>query len=99
MLDVWLLRACPEFAKEFAKLQNDVLPENSALRSITKDWAAGTQPQGSLPEQAQGSDVQLELGSGLSIASIPYNDLVNVDVKELSDDELDIMLKRFSEGK
>ena len=89
----------PEFAKEFAKLQNDVLPENSALRSITKDWAAGTQPQGSLPEQAQGSDVQLELGSGLSIASIPYNDLVNVDVKELSDDELDIMLKRFSEGK
>ena len=90
----------PEFAKEFAKLQNDVLPENSALRSITKDWAAGTQPQGSLPEQAQGSDVQLESGSGsgLSIASIPYNDLVNVDVKELSDDELDIMLKRFSEG-
>lgn len=91
----------PEFAKEFAKLQNEVLPENSALRSITKDWAAGTQPQGSLPEQAQGSDVQLESGSGsgLSIASIPYNDLVNVDAKELSDDELDIMLKRFSEGK
>tara|TARA_R100001463_G_scaffold42137_1_gene88519 strand:- start:1193 stop:2560 length:1368 start_codon:yes stop_codon:yes gene_type:complete len=89
----------PKFAKEFAKLQNDVLPENSALRNITKDWAAGTQPQGSLPEQAQGSDVQLESGSGLSIASIPYSDLVNVDVEKLSDDELDIMLKRFSEGK
>ena len=43
--------------------------------------------------------MQLESGSGLSIASIPYSDLVNVDVEKLSDDELDIMLKRFSEGK
>ena len=65
----------PEFAKEFARLQNDVLPENSALRSITKDWAAGTQPQGSLPEQAQGSDVQLESGSNDSATD--YSSLSN----------------------
>ena len=65
----------PKFAEEFAKLQNDVLPENSALRSITKDWAAGTQPQGSLPEQAQGSDVQLESGSNDSATD--YSSLSN----------------------
>lgn len=87
----------PEFAKQFAQLQSDVLPEDSALRKITKDWAASTQPQGSLPSQQQDTGVQLESGPGLSIESMPFSDLINVNIDNLSDEEIDIMTKRLRE--
>jgi len=87
-----------EFAKEFKQLQQDVLPKGSELLKINEDWAKATQTA-PLPEQQQDTGVQLESGPSSSIAAMPFSDLINVDISKLSGAELDVIMKRFSEGK
>lgn len=97
----------PEFAKQFAQLQSDVLPEDSALRKITKDWAASTQPQGSLPSQQQDTGVQLESGPGLNnnfaakvAAATSVSDLNNLSLQDnLTDQQRDLLMKKLEEFK
>lgn len=52
-----------------------------------------------LDEQQQDTGVQLESGPSSSIAAMPFSDLINVDISKLSGAELDVIMKRFSEGK
>ena len=97
----------PEFAKQFAQLQSDVLPEDSALRKITKDWAAGTQPQGSLPAQQQDTGVQLESGPGLNnnfaakvAAATSVSDLTNLSLQDnLTNQQRGLLIKKLEEFK
>ena len=97
----------PEFAKQFAQLQSDVLPEDSALRKITKDWAASTQPQGSLPSQQQDTGVQLESGPSLNnnfaaqvAAATSVSDLNNLSLQDnLTDQQRDLLMKKLEEFK
>ena len=88
-----------EFAKQFRQLQQDVLPKGSELLKINEDWAKATQTA-PLPEQATSQQSQSTTQTSTAdVATMPYSELVNVDTSKLSMDEIDIMLKRFEEGR
>ena len=97
----------PEFSKQFAQLQQDVLPEGSPLRKITKDWAASTQPQGSLPAKQQDTGVQLESGPGLNNSfaaqvekATSVTDIINLSVQDnLTNQQRGLLIKKLEEFK